>query len=124
MKIVPSESFFFALFFLQGPPTFPQQILISNVQSTSADISWSRPSDLGGRTDLYYNITYSQSSSWTYPEPDPILVTYYNLEGLTPCNLYFVLVIAENGVSSQAGGESQRSVGGFLLTTEGSKLRK
>ena len=92
------------------------------MQHTSADISWSPPNDLGGRTDLYYNISYSQSSSWTYPEPDPIHDMHYKLEDLTPCNLYFVLVIAENGVSSQAGGQSQRSVGGFLKTTEGSKF--
>ena len=90
--------------------------------ATSADISWNPPTDLGGRTDLYYNISYSINSIWTFPEQNPILDTQYKLEDLNPCSLYFVLVIAENGVSPQAGGQSQRSVGGFLLTTEASML--
>ena len=59
-----------------------------------------------------------------YPETDPITDTQYTLMNLDPCSLYFVLVIAENGVSSQAGGEDQRSVGQFLLTTEGSRFEK
>ena len=74
--------------------------------------------------DIFYNTSYSWKSVWTYPEQDPILDTHYRLEGLDPCSLYFVLVIAENGVSSQAGGQTQRSVGGFLETIEGSKLGK
>ena len=93
---------------------------------TSADIFWSPPDDNTGRTDLYYNISYSAfaQSKWFYPAQDHILDTHYTLEDLVPCTLYFVRLTAENGVSSQAGGPNQRSVVSFLKTTERGELGK
>ena len=74
--------------------------------------------------DTFYNISYSKQSSRTYPEQDPITETYYTLTGLEPCSVYYVVIIAENGVSSQAGGQSQRSLGQFFVTIEGSELQQ
>ena len=115
----------FPLSGLPGPPSFPQHVTVDAVTPFTADISWQPPADEGGRTDTFYNISYSKiQASTIYPEQEPINSTHYTLTELDPCSIYYVLVIAENGISSQAGGQSQRSVGQFFQTTEGSKFGK
>ena len=118
-------SFFVVAF--PGPPSFPRDVTITDTMSFSAVVSWDPPSDDGGRTDTFYNLSYKlfpEQSNPTYPEQNPIVETQYELTGLEPCSIYYVEVIAENGVSSLAGGESQRLVGQFMQTTEGSKFEK
>ena len=93
---------------------------------TSITVSWSRPSDEGGRTDLYYQVEHSDPDNFgsftgtVYLTSDS---TTYTLTGLTPYTQYCVRVIAHNGVSDQDSDRIQsRTVENCTETPEASKI--
>ena len=63
----------------------------------------------GGRSDLFYNIML-EDGNLTTVNPWPINTTNYTLTGLMPYTIYYVFVVAENGVSSFADRILSRAV--------------
>ena len=80
-------------------PTAPLDLEWNVIQSNSISISWSPPSVTGGRTDLYYVITYTNGSITN--EINNVTTTHYTLTGLSPQTSYTISVISMNGVSDQ-----------------------
>ena len=87
------------IFFISAPPSAPRNLLTTNIQGTFISINWTGPSMTGERTDISYNITYSNGSfnSLVYSVSD----TQYTLTGLIPQTTYTISVISINGVSEQ-----------------------
>ena len=104
------------------PPNSPHNLRL-NEQSTSISVSWSSPTETGGRSDLYYQVEYS--------DPD-VLGTFiarytrstsYTITALEPHTSYCIRVSAHNGVSDQDPDRSQsRTVEECTRTDEGSKF--
>ena len=80
-------------------PTAPLDLEWNVIQSNSICISWSPPSVTGGRTDLYYVITYTNGNITN--EINNVTTTQYTLTGLSPQTSYTISVISMNGVSDQ-----------------------
>ena len=80
-------------------PTAPLDLEWNVIQSDSICISWSPPSGTGGRTDLYYIITYTNGGITN--EINNVTTTHYTLTGLSPQTSYTISVISMNGVSDQ-----------------------
>ena len=103
------------------PPSAPHNLRLT-VQTTSITVSWSPSTETGGRSDLYYQVEYS--------DPD-VLGTFvarytestsYTITGLEPHTSYCIRVSAHNGVSDQDSDRSQiRTVEECTRTLEGSK---
>ena len=101
-----------------APPTAPKDINTIAVGSTSISISWSPPTDSGGRTDLYYTVTYS-NGSFVSPVLSVGTGTQYTLTGLTPLTEYTISVTSVNGVSDQDSNTSSRMIDITVTTYEG-----
>ena len=83
-----------------APPTAPGDIDTISVDSTSITITWTPPTNNGGRTDLYYTVAYS-NGSFTSTPVNVENTTQYTITGLTPSTQYTVTVTTNNGVSDQ-----------------------
>ena len=87
-----------AIFFLLAPPTSPLGFHNTSISSTSFSITWTTPSNTGGRTDIFYIVTItSRSINITVNITD----TEYSFTGLNPSTTYTVSVRAGNAVSDQ-----------------------
>ena len=92
-------------------------------QPRSIIIRWTRPAELGGRSDLFYEVLQSdpdQSGVFmdipTNPDGGS---TSFTLTGLRPYTQYCVRVIAHNGVSDQdPDGTHLRTVEECVRTDE------
>ena len=85
------------------PPSAPRDMSTS-VTSTSISVTWSAPADLGGRSDLYYQIEISDPDnlrSYTGTVYLSGSSTSTALTNLRPYTQYCVRVTAHNGVSDQ-----------------------
>ena len=85
---------------LTGPPSAPQSLMVESSANVSCRIRWEVPSDEGGRSDTFYNITYMEEGSLSGSSvPVSTDTTDYILTNLKPVTTYQVRVTAENGVS-------------------------
>ena len=93
--------------------------------NTSILITWTKPQYSGERSDVFYNILVRTSQNFSYPRQDnmePVINISYHLTSLTPFTLYYVDVVAENGVSNQSSNQ-ERKVSVVFTTNPGSKSR-
>ena len=105
------------------PPSAPGGLTLT-AQQTSITVVWSSPAVTGGRSDLYYQVEYSDPDNLcAYTGTD-----YVNggstrrkvFNGLRPYTHYCVRVIAHNGVSDQdPDGTHLRTVQQCTITKEG-----
>ena len=85
--------------------------------STSFNITWTPPSDTGGRTDIFYIVTITgRSINITVNITD----TQYTFIGLNPFTTYTVSVRAGNGVSDQDSRNDANRTVGIIVTTPNS----
>ena len=94
-----------------------------SIGSTSISISWSPPTDRGGRTDLHYTVTYS-NGSFVSPVLSVGTGTQYTLTGLTPLTQYTISVTSVNGVSDQDSNTANRTTSIRVTTTNRGKKEK
>ena len=103
------------------PPSAPRSVSLTE-QSTSIAVRWSSPTETGGRSDLYYQVEYSDPD-----DPGTFIARYtrstrYTITGLEPHTSYCIRVSAHNGVSDQDPDRSQsRMVEECTRTLEDSK---
>ena len=97
-------------------PTAPLDLEWNVIQNDSICISWSPPSVTGGRTDLYYIITYTNGSITN--EINNVTTTHYTLTGLSPQTNYTISVISMNGVSDQDPNINNRT-STIIINTNG-----
>ena len=101
----------------------PLNVQKTHSTQTSLRISWSPPVDNGGRSDLYYQVHYS--------DPDNVGVmieaecgagcltrTSCTISGLRPATTYVVRVSAHNGVSDQDLGGALARMKSVTLETD------
>ena len=112
------QCFHWNLFLSLAPPTAPKDINTIAVGSTSISISWSPPTDSGGRTDLHYTVIYS-NGSFVSPVLSVGTGTQYTLTGLTPLTEYTISVTSVNGVSNQDSNTASRMINITVTTYEG-----
>ena len=101
------------------PPSAPRNLRLTE-QSTSIYVRWSSPTETGRRSDLYYQVEYSDPDV-----PDTYVAMYtqstrYNITSLRPYTSYCIRVSAHNGVSDQLQ-DHVRTVQKCARTAEGSK---
>ena len=106
------------------PPSAPRNMRL-NEQTTSTAVSWLSPTETGGRSDLYYQVEYSDPDnlgSFTgtvYLDGES---TSHTFTALRPYTSYCIRVSAHNGVSDQDPDRSQsRMVEECTRTLEDSK---
>ena len=86
------------------PPQVPNNVAVSEVLAWSINVTWSHPTQTGGRSDLYYTVEHS--------DPDRLgqyigttckgsSSTSHTFTGLRPGTEYCIRVSAQNGVSDQ-----------------------
>ena len=85
------------------PPSAPRNLRL-NEQSTSITVSWSSPTETGGRSDLYYQVEYSDPDV-----PGTFIARYTQSTSYTINNLepYCIRVSAHNGVSDHDRNRSR-----------------
>ena len=107
------------------PPSAPQSLSLYPTH-TNIFVTWSRPSDEGGRTDLYYQVEHSDPENFgSYNGTVYLSSLTHNvtLYGLRPYTQYCVRVIAHNGVSDQDSDRTfLRTAEECVRTNEGSTL--
>ena len=82
--------------------------------STSFNITWTPPSDTGGRRDIFYIVTITgRSINITINITD----TEYTFTGLNPSTTYTVSVKAGNGVSDQDSSNDVNRTVSIAVTT-------
>ena len=111
---------------LLEPPSAPHSVILIP-QATSIGVHWTQPADLGGRSDLLYQVKHSDPDKFGSFITDTYDLsgtsTSYTVTGLTPYTQYCVRVTAHNGVSDQdPDGTHLRTVEECVRATEGSKL--
>ena len=86
------------------PPNAPRHLRVTAVSSKIIHFNWSSPAVSGGRSDLYYQVEYTDPDSigtftgTVYLSGES---TSHTFTGLRPDTWYCVQVIAHNGVSDQ-----------------------
>ena len=89
----------------------------TSILSTSFNITWTAPSDTGGRTDIFYIVTITgRSINKTFNITD----TQYTFTGLNPFTSYTVSVRAGNGVSDQDSSNDVNRTVSITVTTPNS----
>ena len=103
------------------PPSAPHNLRLTE-QATSIYVRWSSPTETGGRSDLYYQVEYSDPDApWTFIARYT-RSTSYTVTGLEPHTSYCIRVSAHNGVSDQDPDRSlSRMVEECTRTDEDSK---
>ena len=81
---------------------------------TSFSITWTTPSDTGGRTDIFYIVTITGRS---INKTVNITDTQYSFTGLNPSTTYTVSVRAGNGVSDQDSSNHVNRTVSITVTT-------
>ena len=82
------------------PPSAPHNLRLT-VQTTSMTVRWSPSTETGGRSDVYYQVEYSDLDV-----PGTFIARYtqstsYTITGLRSYTSYYIRVSAHNGVSDQ-----------------------
>ena len=115
------------MLFFTEPPSAPASVSLPSAHVTvnSIRVTWSRPSQTGGRSDLYYTVEHS--------DPDRLgqyigttckgsSSTSHTFTGLRPGTQYCIRVSAHNGVSDQdPDGAHLRTVQVCNITTDESR---
>ena len=101
------------------PPGAPRNLQTSDVTNTSVQLTWDSPSYEGGRSDTFYNVYTSIAQDLIKSNTDPVYGNNFFVTGLVPNSFHQVSVVAENGVSSQAGQEYLRTAITFVTTLVG-----
>ena len=111
------------------PPSEPCEVSL-NPQTNSITVSWRQPADLGDRSDLFYQVEYSDPDNFGSYITDTDNVNgspsrpSYTVTGLRLYTQYCVRVTAHNGVSDQdPDGTHLRTVEECVRTDEGGKLQ-
>ena len=95
------------------------------VSSTSIAVNWSSPTETGGRSDLYYQVEYSDPENlggFTGAVYLNELTTSHTFTALRPYTSYCIRVSVHNGVSDQDPYRSQsRIVEDCTMTPEDSE---
>ncbi|KHJ41523.1 hypothetical protein D918_08375, partial [Trichuris suis] len=93
------------------PPSKPENARVESVDQNSVVIVWSKPANLGGRSELWYHIQCGDCPPSTQysPAAERCLSTSVTITGLEPSTLYTVLIYAENDISVHVKG-LQRAV--------------
>ena len=111
------------------PPSEPREVSL-NPQTNSITVSWRRPADLGGRSDLFYQVEHSDPDDFGSYITDTDNLNgspsrpSYTVTGLRPYTQYCVRVTAHNGVSDQDPcGTHLRTVEECVRADEGGKLQ-
>ena len=100
-----------------APPSSPINLHNTTTLSTSFNITWTVPSDTGGRTDIFYIVTITgRSINITVNITD----TQYTFTGLNPSTTYTVSVRAGNGVSDQDSSNDVNKLVSITVTTPNS----
>ena len=103
-----------SLLFISEPPSYPNGVTVSALPSRKMSVSWSRPSQSGGRSDLYYTVQHSDPDTLGQFIGTTCLsssATSHTYTDLRPGTQYCIRVTAHNGVSDQdAAGTSSRTV--------------
>ena len=108
------------------PPSAPRNLRL-NEQTTGIAVRWSSPTETGGRSDLYYQVEYSDPDNFGSFTGTVYLdgsgeSTSHTFAALRPYTSYCIRVSAHNGVSDQDPDRSQsRMVEECTRTLEGSK---
>ena len=109
------------------PPSGPRNLRLT-VQTTSITVSWSSPTETGGRSDLYYKVEYSDPDnlgSFTGAVYLNQESTSHTFTGLRPYTPYCIRVSAHNGGSDQDPDRSQsRMIENCTTIPEDSKCSK
>ena len=104
------------------PPSAPDNLTLI-VQQTNITVQWSSPAQTGGRSDLYYQVEYSDPDNLhTYIGTDYVSARSRRIvfSGLRAYTQYCIRVIAHNGVSDQdPDGTHLRTVEECTSTPEG-----
>ena len=92
--------------FTAEPPGAPRNLRLT-VQATSIAVTWSPSTETDGRSDLYYQVEYSDPDV-----PGTFIARYtqytsYTISNLEPHTSYCIRVSAHNGVSDQDPDRSQ-----------------
>ena len=100
--------------FLSEPPSSPNGVTVSALSSRKMRVSWSHPSQSGGRSDLYYTVQHSDPDTLGQFIGTTCLsssATSHMYTDLRPGTQYCIRVTAHNGVSNQdPAGNSSRTV--------------
>lgn len=88
----------------QAPPGPPLNLISTDITFINMTLSWDQPSDLGGRTEIYYTIAYNNAVI------SLINSTHYTLTDLLPDTEYLLSVTAENDVSNQDNSSIARTI--------------
>lgn len=107
--------------YFSEPPGAPQNLKAFNLTDTTVVLTWNSPQDLGGRTDTFYNVYTStlQTPTLLKKNAAPVYGNTFLATSLTSDAFHQINVVAENGVSSQAGNEYLRSAITFVTTSVG-----
>ena len=89
----------------------------TSILITSFSITWTAPSDTGGRTDIFYIVTITGRS---INKTVNITDTQYTFTGLNPSTTYTVSVRAGNGVSDQDSSNDVNRTVSITVTTPNS----
>ncbi|CDW57003.1 ephrin type A receptor 4 A [Trichuris trichiura] len=83
------------------PPSKPENARVESVDQNSVVIVWNKPTNLGGRSELWYHIQCGDCPPSTQysPAAERCLSTSVTITGLEPSTLYTVLIYAENDIS-------------------------
>ena len=116
-------------FKLVEPPSEPREVSL-NSQTNGITVSWRRSADLGGRSDLFYQVEHSDPDDFGSYITDTDNLNGspsrpgYTVTGLRPYTQYCVRVTAHNGVSDQdPDGTHLRTVEECVRTDEGGKFQ-
>ena len=106
------------------PPSAPRNLILT-AQNYSITINWSSPTETGGRSDLYYQVEYSDPDNLgnfteiVYLDGES---TSHTFTALRPYTSYCIRVSAHNGVSDQDPDRSQsRMIEECTFTPQDSK---
>ena len=87
-----------------APPSAPEDVTVIAQSATQIRVTWSSPSQSGGRSDLYYVVEHSDPDSlgqFTGTSCKSSSATSHTFSSLRPATQYCVRVSAHNGVSDQ-----------------------
>ena len=97
-----------------GPPSAPQNVVVSNVTNTSVFIMWEASANNGNRMDLFYSISHNVTGDIFTANSTNITLTE-----LIPFVSYELDITAKNGVSSQDDDNIDMRTVTISIMTEG-----
>ena len=97
------------LFLYIAPPTAPRSLNAPVVSGISITLTWLPPDSTGGRSDLRYDVSYTDRTTMMTITHGTI-VNNITLTSLTPLTNYTISVEAVNGVSEQVGNSAERTI--------------